>query len=81
METHAVSFICVYRGIINCEARQAYLLESWSIKEVFPLYNVFHHRVEEPTEWLKNAWRDELTLQLFNFIAIKQGTYVRCAHI
>jgi hypothetical protein len=45
------------------------------------LYNVFHHRTAQITEQLKKAWQPQLMLQLFNFIAIKQGAYVRRAHI
>jgi hypothetical protein len=30
---------------------------------------------------VKKAWQHQLTLRLFNFIAIKQGTYVRRARI
>jgi hypothetical protein len=43
--------------------------------------NVVHHRVGQPTEWIKNAWRHQLMLRLLYFIAIKQGTYVRRACI
>jgi hypothetical protein len=43
--------------------------------------NVFHHRVDQPTEWIKKAWQRQLMLQLFDFIAIKQGAYIRRASI
>jgi hypothetical protein len=43
--------------------------------------NVFHHHVGQPITSVKKAWQHQLTLRLFNFIAIKQGTYVRRARI
>jgi hypothetical protein len=43
--------------------------------------NVFHHHVGQPITSVKKAWQHQLTLRLFNSIAIKQGTYVRCARI
>jgi hypothetical protein len=43
--------------------------------------NVFYQRVYQPTAWVQKAWHNEVILRVFNFIAIKQGTYVRYARI
>jgi hypothetical protein len=51
-------------------------IDMWLVND-----NVFHHRVGQPIEWVNFPWRNQLMLQLFNFIAIKQGTYIRRARI
>jgi hypothetical protein len=45
------------------------------------LHNVFHHHPGQPITLVNFPWRDQLLLCIFNFIAIKQGTYVRRALI
>jgi hypothetical protein len=51
------------------------------VLHILSVYNVFHHRVDQPIEWVNFPWRNQLILQLFNFIAIKQGTYIRRTRI
>ena len=43
--------------------------------------NVFYYRAAQPIELPKKAWQHQLMLRIFNFIAIKQGAYLRCAYI
>jgi hypothetical protein len=45
------------------------------------MLNVFHHHPGQPITLVSFPWRDQLLLCIFNFIAIKQGTYVRRALI
>jgi hypothetical protein len=43
--------------------------------------NVFHHHPGQPITLVSFPWHDQLLSCIFNFIAIKQGTYVRRALI
>jgi hypothetical protein len=54
---------------------------GFAIKKLPVLGNVFHHHPGQPITLVSFSWRNQLLLCIFNFIAVKQGTYVRRALI